>query len=122
MKNIVTQSLRQLLDNRRLLVVFVVLVVTAIATTSYIAMTLEASDLRIITHYSAFGATHFYRDSWVYLLTFIGFIVVTVIASIAMGVKLMRQDRTPLALLLAWIGVAMLVITAMTYIHLTGLL
>ncbi len=97
------------------------LIVVAAGVVIYMAVTIEASDLKIITHYSAFGVTHFYRDSWLYLLTFVAFIVVTVVFAVGLCVKLLFQDREQLALLFGWVSMAMIGMALITYIHLAEL-
>ncbi len=122
MKQSITQHITQVVAHRRLFAVLLFLLLFSVAVIIYIAATLEASDLRVITHYTAFGATHFYRDSWMYFLSFIGFIAVTAVCAIGMAIKLLLQDRESLAILIGWIGVVMVAITAVTYVHLAELL
>lgn len=83
----------------------------------YIALTIEASDLRVITHYTAYGLTHFYRDSWIYLLSFIAAAFVSTIFSIGISVKLISQDREPLALLFSCLSIMILGFIFLTYLH-----
>jgi TRAP-type C4-dicarboxylate transport system permease small subunit len=85
----------------------IIVLLFSLASAIYIAVTIKASDLRIITHYSAYGITHFYRDSWRYLLAFIGFIFLTFFFAVGVGVKLLRHERESLALLFSWISCAL---------------
>lgn len=121
MKNIFSTSFTQLLAHRRLLTVLIILVLFAVATAVYIGMTIEASDLRIITHYTAYGATHFYRDSWTYLLSFIVFVLLSTIFGIGICLKLLSHQREPLAVWFGWTSVVLVGLTLLTYIHLTKL-
>lgn len=99
-----------------LLIVLVLFMIGAIV---YISLTIEASELRIITHYTAYGITHFYRDQWVYLISFIVFVSLVTVLGIGVCLKLLHQDRESLALLYGWLSVAMIAMTLITYIHLT---
>lgn len=121
MRHTITTSVKDLLAHRRLLTVLLVLLVMAVVMIVYVAITLEASDLRVVTHYTAYGITHFYRDSWVYLLSFIGFAVVSMACMTGLCLKLLRQDRESLALLFGWVGVAMLALALIVYMHIAEL-
>ena len=117
MKHIFKQSFKDLLNNRRIMAALVVAILLTIGISTYVALTIEASDLRVITHYTAYGVTHFYRDSWTYLLSFIGAAFVTTIFSIGISVKLISQDREPLALLFSCLSIAILCFILLTYLH-----
>ena len=122
MKHILITSLKQLLDHRRLLTVLVILLLLTIGVIVYVSITIEASDLRVITHYTAYGITHFYRDTWVYLLSFIAFVVLSAGFGIGLCVKLLLQEREELALLFGWISVVIVTLALVTYIHVVGLM
>ena len=123
MKQIITTSLKQLLNHRRLLTVLIILLLLTIGAVIYIAMTIEAhDDLRIITHYTAYGITHFYRDSWLYLLSFIVFVISTAVLTIGISLKLLLQKREEFALLFSWIGITTICLTLVTYTHIIGLM
>lgn len=123
MKQIITTSLKQLLNHRRLLTVLIILLLLTIGAVIYIAMTIEArDDLRIITHYTAYGITHFYRDSWLYLLSFIVFVISTAVLTIGISLKLLLQEREEFALLFSWIGITTVCLTLVTYTHIIGLM
>ncbi len=121
MKHIIKDSFVKLLAHRYLLSLLIALFVFSVGVIIYIAVTIEAGDLKIITHYSAFGVTHFYRDSWVYLLSFIAFIILTLCLTVCIAIKVLGHDRAPLALSVGWLGIANVAITLITYIHLTKL-
>ncbi len=91
------------------------LVLLAIGAIIYIGVTLEASELRVITHYSAYGIQHFYRDQWVYLLGFIAFVLISLVFGVGIAIKLLRQDREALALLVGWVNIGLIVIALITY-------
>lgn len=92
----------------------------AIGAVIYVSVTIEASELRIITHYTAYGITHFYRDQWTYLISFIAFIILAVIFGIGVCIKLLAHDREPLALLYGWVNIAIIAMVLTMYIHIVG--
>lgn len=122
MKHMIANELKNLLAHRRLFFLLLGLIIFAVAVSIYISVTIKLSDLRVITHYTAFGATHFYRDTWVYLFTFVGFVIVSMLAAIGFSIKLLGHGREPLALLFAWLGVAAVGLVLATYIHLSELI
>lgn len=123
MKQIITESLNKLLKHRRLLVLLVMLLLLTIGVVVFMAVTIQvSSDLKIITHYTAYGIMHFYRDSWIYLFSFIAFAILSAVFSIVISIKLLSHDRENLAILLGWIGVTAVCLTLVTYIHLIGLM
>ena len=117
MKHIFKQSFTDLLNHRRVMAALIVAILLTIGISTYIALTIEASDLRVITHYTAYGVTHFYRDSWTYLLSFIGAAFVTMVFSIGISVKLIGQGRPQLALLFSCLSIAILCFILLTYLH-----
>ncbi len=119
MKQHITASFKQLVAHKRLMWLLIVLVLFMLGTIIYIGMTIEVSELRIITHYTAYGITHFYRDQWVYLISFIIFVALVTVLGVGVSLKLLHQDREPLALLYGWLSVAIIAMTLITYIHLT---
>lgn len=119
MKDIITQTFSDLLAHRRLFVALVVTVLLALAVAIYVIVTVEASDLRVITEYSAYGVTHFYRDSWTYLLSFVGAALVSAVFAVGICLKLLRQEREPLAFLFSWLSVGLLCFILLTYIHIS---
>jgi hypothetical protein len=90
----------------------------AVGVIIYISTTIHASEIVIFTHYSAFGVTHIYRDSWVYLLSFIFFIVIATVFAAIICVKLLRQEREPLALTYGWLTIGMIALALLIYIRL----
>ena len=109
LKNNFIQSIKELVTNRYLTTLSIVLVLLAVAFIIYIALTVRPSDLQLVTHYTAFGVTHLYRDQWFYLLTFIGFAVLTAFFHIAVAIKIYITKGSPLAIMFLWLGIGVLI-------------
>lgn len=122
MKDVIMNSLTQLVANRRLLALVVALVLVSIAAIIYMSVTIQTSDVRVITHYTAYGSTHFYRDSWAYLLSFVAFVGISAGFSISIGFKMLSHERPQLAALVSWFGIAVIGTVAVVYHHLIELL
>ncbi len=82
----------------------------------YVAINLSASDLQLAVRYTSFGDTHFYRDKWWYLFSFIGFGILFLIAHIGLTVKFVAIDLKQLAYAFGWLSMIVLVLMfAYTY-------
>lgn len=114
------QSIKELVTNRYLTVLSIILVLLSAGFIVYIALTVHPSDLQLVTHYTAFGVTHLYRDQWFYLLSFIGFAVLVALLHVAIAIKLYVTKGHPLAIMFAWLGIGIIVfawITAISIIN-----
>jgi len=113
-------SLKELVTNRYLTTLSIILVLLTVAFVIYIALTVRPSDLQLVTHYTAFGVTHLYRDQWFYLLSFIAFAILSVFLHIAIAIKLYITKGHPLAIMFMWLGIGIIVfawITAISIIN-----
>jgi len=114
------QSIKELVTNRYLTTLSIALVLLTVAFVVYIALTVRPSDLQLVTHYTAFGVTHLYRDQWFYLLSFIGFAVLSTFIHISLAIKIYITKGHPLAIMFLWLGVGVILfawITAISIIN-----
>jgi len=110
------QSIKELLTNRYLTTLSIILVLLSAAFIIYILLTVRPSDLQLLTHYTAFGVTHLYRDQWFYLLSFVGFAVLVAFMHVAIAIKLYITKGHPLAIMFAWFGIGVIVFAWVTAI------
>lgn len=87
----------------------VAFIVGAIAYIAYVLFSLHASDLQLATRYTSFGNTHFYRNKWYYLFSFVGFALLFIVTHVGMMAKLYMSDLKPLAVAFGWLGILILV-------------
>jgi hypothetical protein len=86
----------------------------------YVGLSLRPQDIQVVTHYSAFGVTHFYRTKWYYLIGFALFGILIMVTHLAVLIKLTSQNMRSLAIGYAWFTVALVAIAAvMTHSILT---
>lgn len=104
----ITLAFKELTTNRALTVLSIVMTVMALAFCVYLLIEVRPSELQLVTHYTAFGVTQLYRDQWFYLLTFGGFALMAAFFHIALSIKVYIAKGHPLALLIAWLGVAVI--------------
>ncbi len=122
LKNSIITSFKELITNRYLTILCGVIVLLAIGFMLYIFLTVRPSELQQVTHYTAFGVTHLYRDQWFYLLGFAGFALLTAFLHIAIAVKIYITKGHPLALMFAWLGIGVLIFGWLTSIWLINIL
>lgn len=113
-KDSFTNSIKQLFTSRYLATLSIILVVLAVAYTVYIAFSVRPSDLQLVTHYTAFGVTHLYRDQWWYLLSFAAFGVLVAFLHVALAIKIYEAKGRTLAIMFAWLGVAIVLVAWVT--------
>jgi len=114
LKDTITHSIKELITNRYLTVLSFVTVFLAIAFVIYIGIVVRPSELQLVTHYTAYGVTHLYRDQWFYLLSFGAFAVIVAFINIAIALKVFLTKGHPLAIMFAWFGVGILVFAWLT--------
>ena len=98
MKTTVINVSKQILADRPFLLALIALVFFSLAFCLYVTVSLHPSELQVVTHYSAFGTTNFYRDKWFYLA---GFIVFGFLNMLIYGA---------LAIPFAWLGVVIIAV------------
>ena len=121
-KNTIITSFKELTTNRYLTVLSIVTIALALIFVLYIFIAVRPSELQQVTHYTAFGVTHLYRDQWFYLLSFAGFAVLVAFLHITIAIKLYITKGHPLAIMFAWLGIGILVFAFLTSIWLINIL
>ncbi len=121
-KNTIITSFKELATNRYLTVLSIVTVALALAFVLYIFIAVRPSELQQVTHYTAFGVTHLYRDQWFYLLGFAGFALLVAFLHVSIAIKLYITKGHPLAIMFAWLGIGILIFAWLTSIWLINIL
>ncbi len=108
MKETIKKSLKILIADRYLLAIISFMIILAIGLSIFIGLSIHPSDRQLVSHYSAFGITHFYFDQWFYLLTFVAFEVVAAVLHSIISFKLLITKGRSLAVMNAWFGVGII--------------
>lgn len=87
-----------------------VLLVGLVSYVIYVALALEPSDLQVATRYTAFGDTHFYRNKWYYLLSFMAFGAIMIGLHVSLAIKLYGREQIQLAKAILGMTVFLLII------------
>jgi hypothetical protein len=122
LKNSIITSYKELITNRYLTTLSIIIVLLAIGFVLYILFAVRPSELQQVTHYTAFGVTHLYRDQWFYLLSFAGFAILVAFLHIAIAIKIYITKGHPLAVTFAWLGIGILVFGWLTSLWLINIL
>jgi len=122
LKNSIITSYKELITNRYLTTLSIIIVLLALAFVIYILFAVRPSELQQVTHYTAFGVTHLYRDQWFYLLSFAGFAVLVAFLHIAIAIKIYITKGHPLAIMFAWLGIGVLIFGWLTSLWLIKIL
>ncbi len=108
MKTLFIEPLKQLSKERRLIIALIVLLVAALSVMIYVGVNIHQNELKIVTHYTAFGSTNFYRDKWYYLITFVVFALVVAVVHSMITLRLLLVKGSEIALGFVWLSVAMI--------------
>lgn len=97
----ITSTLKRILHDRPFFGIVVGFLVICVAYCIYAGLSLHQASTQVVVRYTGFGSTHFYRDHWLYMLTFVGFGAFSLLLNTAIAAKLLYLDKRPLAI--AWI-------------------
>jgi hypothetical protein len=114
MLDTIKHSFKELITNRYLTVLTIVTVVLMVAYVAYILITVQPSELQLVTHYTAYGVTHLYRDQWFYLLSFAAFGLMVAFLHISIAIKIYITKGHPLAIMFAWLGIGIIILAWVT--------
>lgn len=109
MKKIIQESFSQLVSNRYLLVLSGLLILLALSFAIYVGINVRPSELQLVSRYSDFGVTHFYRAQWYNLLTFGVFGLFVAVMHVILAVKILIVKGHRIAILFAWLSVVIII-------------
>lgn len=112
MKDILFHSLKLLAKERRLIIALSVFTVVTLAFMIYVSVNIHPGELKLVSHYSAFGSTNFYRDPWYYLVSFVIFGLAVFVSHVFITLKLLAVKGNELALAFVWASVVIIMIGA----------
>jgi hypothetical protein len=115
MKDTIQGLFKQIISSRQVFLAWLVLTLLTVGVIIYVALSIRPSEVQLVTHYSAFGVTHLYRNQWYYLLGFAVFAILTAIFHTAIALKLLKihYSRMP-AIYMLWLGVVVVLLCWIT--------
>ncbi len=114
MKELIHDSFKKLISDRYLFSLLISLLLLAVFFAIIIGLSVHPRDLRLPSHYSAFGITHFYFNQWFYLLTFVAFSIISAFLHSLISVKILICHSRSMAIAFAWSGVGVVFLTLFT--------
>lgn len=78
----------------------------------FVLFTVQARDIQVVTQYSAFGESHFYKDRWFYLYSFAGFGLLLSTAHTAVMAKLYSLGQRDIGVLFGGVSLIILFVAA----------
>lgn len=120
-KDAVQQAIKQVLSNRSLVLLIILMTVIGFIYSITVAINIHPSDVTVYTRYTAFGEAHFYKSHWQYLIAFVLFGPLVVITHAALMIKLFAIERRQTALLVGWVGIAILIVAFVYTMAIMGL-
>ena len=116
MRELVYTTTKKVVADRPLFLLLIGVIIGSLLYIAYVGINIASSDLQLAIRYTSFGETHFYRDKWWYLLSFVGFGVLFLVAHVGLTAKLVAVDLKQLAYAFMWLSVVILVLMfAYTY-------
>lgn len=104
------EAFKLIIADRVALILLGVFMLLVVAFCISIAVSLHPSELQVVTHYTAFGITNFYRDKWFYFLTFIVFGVMVGVVHAGLVAKLYKTKDRSFAIGFTWLSIVMVLI------------
>ncbi len=111
-KEHITLSIKRVFTDRPFMFLMAGVIIVGFIYSLLVGLNIHSSDVTVYSRYTAFGEAHFYKAHWQYLLSFVGFGVLATVTHLAMMVKFHNLERRQTALMVGWIGIAILVIAA----------
>lgn len=114
MKNTIKELFQKLVSDRYLLFILSLSMVLFVIFSVSISLSIQPSELQLVSHYSAYGITHLYRDQWFYLLVFVFFQLVVFLMHLFIAIKLLTVKGREFAIAFAWLGIFIMIIGLIT--------
>lgn len=93
------------------MVLMVLTILFGVTIALFCVMSVQSTDIQVVTRYTAFGNVHFYKGVWWQLYSFAVFATVVSIAHTAIMVRLHNLGRRDFGLVFGWTAWVILMIT-----------
>lgn len=110
MKEILKNSLSEILSDKYLVVLLSSMIVVSIVSSIIIGLSIQPSEFQLVSHYSAYGISHYYRDQWYYLFVFVFFEIFVALIHVAVSAKLLIEKGRSMAIMFAWSGIGVILL------------
>lgn len=110
MKHTISTTLKTIMADRSFFALVVAVAALAVLCSVYVVLSIESRDIRIVTQYSGFGESHFYRTPWYSLYAFAVLFLVMGATNVAAMAKLYGYERRSFAVYIGWMTLGLFVI------------
>lgn len=116
MKQELITTIKSIMTDRSYFSLMVAVITVALLYMLYVVLSVESRDIQVVTQYSGFGQSHFYRSSWFYLYGFAGLGLVIGVSHAVIMAKLFRYERRLVGMIFGWQSLLLILIaTIYTY-------
>ena len=102
-------SLTLLRQDRLMVSLVLANIILAVAASIFLIISIEPNESQVITRYTSYGVTNFYRGHWYELFGYVLLALFMAVGHSALAVKLVNADRKCLAKALLWLTLGMIV-------------
>ncbi len=111
-KHIIRDTTKAILADRAYLGLIIGIILVMVGYVLFVTTSIESRDIQIVTQYSAFGESHFYKSRWFYLYAFALLGVLAAVINIAIMGKLLRYERRSIGIGIGWLTLVFFVVAA----------
>lgn len=101
-------SLTTFTQDRSLVGLVLANIILAVAGSIFLVISIEPNESQVITRYTSYGVTNFYRGYWYELFGYVLLALFMAVGHSALAVKLVNADRRCLAKALLWLTLGMI--------------
>lgn len=78
----------------------------------FIVLSVESRDIQVVTQYSGFGESHFYKSPWYTLYLFAAMGIVIGICNVVAMTKLYSYERRGFGVYVGWVTILMIAVAS----------
>ena len=109
-KHLIRETAQAILADRGYLGLVVAILVGMLVYILFVMTSVEPRDIQVVTQYSAFGESHFYKSRWFYLYSFAVLGVLTAAINIGIMGKMLRYERRSMGVAVGWLTIVFFVV------------
>ena len=104
------QAFIRIAADRFVLGLMIAMVALALLVSVYVGLTVRPSEVQVVTHYTSFGPTNFYRTRWYYLISFAIFGVFYAFFHAVIAAKLYVEKDRSFSVGFLWLSIGLIVV------------
>lgn len=120
MKHTITSTIKTIMADRPFFSLMVAVAMAALVYAVYVILSVESRDIQVVTQYSGFGDSHFYKAPWysLYLFGALG-LIIGITNAVAMA-KLYSYERRGFGMYIGWVTLLLFVIAIVWTVKVFG--